>query len=226
MPQPKLTNELIDTVIQRHLERFNKPGVISVRPGVRITKGMLTHDPAIVVSVRKKLKNLPPHEMLPDQVDDIPVDVRPVSPMEALRATDPEAFAQQLIDIPRGNTPTELHTANFPLERNLRGQLISPQVDKAVARVRPRRPGEAAIAVAKGPTYEKLPPDTFKAITDSFKLTCFASPDAGWPTLKPFLAGVKAKLTIGMFEFTAPHIVEAVSMQMKAKTLNLVLDDP
>jgi hypothetical protein len=104
--------------------------------------------------------------------------------------------------------------------------MISPQVDKAVARVRPRRPGEAQVGVAKGPTYEKLPPDTFKAITDKFKVTCFASPDAGWPTLQPFLAGVKTKLTVGMFEFTAPHIVEVVITQMKGKTLNLVLDDP
>src|SRR6516165_4782369 len=145
MPQRKLTDEMIDTVIQRHLERFDKPGVTSVRPGMRITNGILTHEPAIVVSVRKKTKNLPPDEMLPDQVEGIPVDVRPVSPMEALRATDPEAFAQELADTPRGNTPIELQTANFPLERNLKGQLISPQVDKAVARVRPRRPGEAQV---------------------------------------------------------------------------------
>ena len=95
MPQRKLTDEMIDTVIQRHLERFDKPGVTSVRPGMRITNGILTHDPAIVVSVRKT-KNLPPDEMLPEQVQEVPVDVRPVSPMEALRATDPEAFAQQL----------------------------------------------------------------------------------------------------------------------------------
>lgn len=226
MPRRKLSDEMIDTVIQRNLERFDKPGVTSIRPGVRITKGMLTHDPAIVVSVRKKLKNLPADEMLPDQVQDIPVDVRPVSPMEALRATDPEAFAQQLADTPRGNTPIELHTANFPLERNLEGQLISPQVDKAVARVRPRRPGEVPTGVARGPRYEKLPPETVKAISGKFKITCFASPDAGWPTLQPFLAGVKTKLTVGMFEFTAPHIVEAISTQMKGKVLNLVLDDP
>jgi hypothetical protein len=226
MPRRQLTDEMIDTVIQRHLERFDQPGVTSVRPGVRITNGMLTHVPAIVVSVRTKLKNLPSHEMLPDQVEGIPVDVRPVSPMEALRATDPEAFAQQLTDIPRGNTPIELHTANFPLERNVKGQLISPQVDKAVARVRPRRPGEVPSAAATGPTYEKLPPETFNPITDHFKLTSFASPDAGWPTLKSFLAGVNTKLTVGMFEFTAPHIVEAVCTQMKGKALNLVLDDP
>jgi phosphatidylserine/phosphatidylglycerophosphate/cardiolipin synthase-like enzyme len=31
---------------------------------------------------------------------------------------------------------------------------------------------------------------------------------------------------MGMFEFTAPHIVEVVSNRMKGKTLNLVLDDP
>jgi hypothetical protein len=226
MPPRKLTEHQIDAVIQRHIGRFGKPGVTSVRPGVRITKGWLTHDPAIVVSVRKKSRNLPPHEMLPDQVEGIPVDVRPMSPMEALRATDPEAFAQELADTPRGATPVELHTANFPMERNLQGELISPQVDKAVARVRPRRPGEPKPDVAVGPTYQKLPAPTFKAVTDNFKITCFASPDAGWPTLKPFLAGIKDQLTVGMYEFTAPHIVQTVSAQMKDKATNLVLDDP
>jgi hypothetical protein len=71
---------MIDTVIRRHLEQFDKPGLTSVRPGVRITNGMLTHDPAIVISVRKKFKNLTADEMLPDKVEEVPVDVRPCEP--------------------------------------------------------------------------------------------------------------------------------------------------
>jgi hypothetical protein len=215
----------IDEIIRRNLQRFAKPGVTSVRPGRRITKGMLSRQPAIVVSVRKKIRNLPPDEMLPSQVEGVPIDVRPVSPVEALRATDPEAFAQMLTDVPRGNVPIELQTANFPLERNLKGELIPPLVDKAVARVRPRRPGEPRAGLTKA-TYQKLPSDTFKAVIDEFTVTCFASPDAGWPTLEPFLRAVNNSLTVGMFEFTAPHIVQALSEQMAGKTLNLLLDDP
>jgi len=220
------TDSQIDSAIRQHIDRLSKPGVVSVRPGLRISKGKLTTDPAIVVNVRKKMRNLPPEEMLPRQVEGIPIDVRPVSPQEALRASDPEGFAQTLADVPRGNVPVELQTANFPLERNLKGQLIAPQVDKAVARIRPRRPGEPKAGVAKGPTYQKLPPTTFAAITGNFTVTCFASPDAGWPTLRPFLEGVQQKLTVGMYEFTAPHIVDTVSKTMADKTLNLVLDDP
>ena len=29
---------------------------------------------------------------------------------------------------------------------------------------------------------------------------------AGWPTLREFLEGTKAGLTVGMYDFTAPHI--------------------
>jgi hypothetical protein len=40
------------------------------------------------------------------------------------------------------------------------------------------------------------------------------------------LRSVEKTLTIGIYEFTAPHIVSTISAQMAGKTLNLVLDDP
>jgi hypothetical protein len=233
-----LTDAHIDAVIRRNLRRFAKPGVVSVRPGILISKGVITKRPAIVASVRRKLRDLPDTERLPDSVQGIPVDVRPLSPTEALRATDPEGFAQELVHVPRGNVPIELQTPNFAHERNLRGQLIGAKVDKAVSRVRPRRPGEthgAAKAPPKrrpkggaagGGKYQKLPPATFAAVTDQFTVTCFASPDDGWPTLQRFLQTVNERLTVGMYEFTAPYIVDAVSTSLKNKTLSLVLDDP
>lgn len=210
----------IDKVIRRNLKKFAKPGVVSVRPGLRIVQGLLTNQPAIVVNVRRKIANIPVSEKLPTAIGGIAVDVRPLSLMEALRATDPEGFAQELLNIPRGNVPVEMQTPNFARERNLRGELIGPKVDKAVARVRARRPGK----VKRG-GYQKLPPSQLKPVTTA-KVTCFASPDDGWPTLKPFLKSAKKSLTIGMYEFTAPHIVATVSKAMKSRSLNLVLDDP
>ncbi|HSE63579.1 MAG TPA: phospholipase D-like domain-containing protein, partial [Thermoanaerobaculia bacterium] len=39
---------------------------------------------------------------------------------------------------------------------------------------------------------------------------CHAGPDAGWPVLEPFLERVKKSLVVGMYDFTAPHIIDAV----------------
>jgi phosphatidylserine/phosphatidylglycerophosphate/cardiolipin synthase-like enzyme len=215
------TDAAIDRVIRKNLKRFAKPGVVSVRPGLRISNGMLTGEPAIVASVRRKIANILPKEKLPSTVGGLPVDVRALSSTEALRATDPEGFAQELLQVPRGNVPVELHTPNFERERNLKGELIGPKVDKAVARVRPQRPD----GKVKKSVYQKLPASQLKPVAEA-KVTCFASPDAGWPNLEPFLKSVTKKLTVGMYEFTAPHIVSAVTTTMKGKTLNLVLDDP
>lgn len=221
--KPKIppTDAAIDSVIRKNLKRFAKPGVVSVRPGLVISGGMLTNQPAIVASVRRKIANIPAKEKLPSSVGGIPVDVRLLSNTEAMRATDPEGFAQELLRVPIGNVPVELHTPNFARERNLKGELIGPKVDKAVARVRPQRPDGAM----KKSAYQKLPASQLKPVSEA-KVTCFASPDAGWPNLEPFLKSVKQKMTVGMYEFTAPHIVAAVTATMKGKTLNLVLDDP
>lgn len=37
------------------------------------------------------------------------------------------------------------------------------------------------------------------------------SPDAGWPQLKKFLEATKKQLTIGMYDFGAPHIFKAIA---------------
>lgn len=78
-PKRALTDTAIDALIRRNIRRFAKPGVVSVRPGIRIRKGLLTQQAAIVASVRRKLKNLPASETLPSSVGGVPVDVRPTA---------------------------------------------------------------------------------------------------------------------------------------------------
>jgi hypothetical protein len=56
-------------------------------------------------------------------------------------------------------------------------------------------------------------------------ITCHASPDAGWLTLKAFLGQTMSVLTTGMYDFTSAHILQAVKTVLTAKKLNLVLDD-
>jgi hypothetical protein len=224
IPTPKqqtLTPKQIDKIIVRNIKLFQKPGVTSVRPGFKASGGKLTHEPAIVVSVIEKKKTVAPKNLLPTHVGDVKVDVRQVTWCEALRATDPLQFAREMVTVPEGNEPAGMQTATFPLERTPQGKLVAPAVAAALNRVAPVRPQKTS-----GPRYQKLPAATFAAISDNFKITCVASPDDGWPTLKPFLAGVEKTLTVGMYEFTAPHIVQTATASLAGKKLNLVLDDP
>lgn len=63
----------------RHEDRLlAKPGVLSVGVGLRQRGGALTHEVCIVVTVRNKrpITNLPPAEVLPVEIEGIPVDVQ------------------------------------------------------------------------------------------------------------------------------------------------------
>src|SRR5258708_10514302 len=42
------------------------------------------------------------------------------------------------------------------------------------------------------------------------KVTASVSPDHGWPLLKDFLAATKGRLVVGMYDFGATHIRDAI----------------
>ncbi len=44
----------LNAVIDRHLQAFDKPGVLSVRPGFKVTDDWLTSERAIVVTVAQQ----------------------------------------------------------------------------------------------------------------------------------------------------------------------------
>ena len=75
--------------------------------------------------------------------------------------------------------------------------------------------------------YKKRPDLPLIEFNDQMVVTAHASPDAGWPTLQPFLARIKKQLTIGMYEFTAPHIVNACTASIKpnSRHVSLVLQN-
>jgi hypothetical protein len=57
--------------------------------------------------------------------------------------------------------------------------------------------------------YHKRPDLPLNELDEDMEVKAHASPDAGWPNLKQFLSETKKQLTVGMYEFTAPHIVTA-----------------
>jgi hypothetical protein len=89
--------------------------------------------------------------------------------------------------------------------------------------VRVASPWDIAEAQGKLETLEGFPRTTYKPPTafaltpvqEKMTVTCHVSPDAGWPVLREFLQGTKTRLTAGVYNFTAPHIIDGVAGAVK-----------
>jgi hypothetical protein len=88
---------------------------------------------------------------------------------------------------------------------------------------------DAALPVEFGPpktgAYEPLDPPDLPLVDEEMDATICVSPEAGWSPLKEFLAGTEERLTVAMYQFTAPHIFEAIENAVKPadRALELVL---
>jgi hypothetical protein len=73
--------------------------------------------------------------------------------------------------------------------------------------------GEAVIAFGppKSGSYEPPDPPNLPLVEEPMELTICVSPEAGWTELEDFLGGTEKSLTVAMYQFTAPHIFDAVN---------------
>jgi PLD-like domain len=202
----------VDKVISEHLAELAKPGVVSIRPGYQAAGQWLTKKPAIVVTVNQKQDALPPDQRLPETLGGFAVDVRQADQLQQLRAQKPGLF----VNVAAAARP-ELERPVFPFERDGTGKLLAPVAEEVAAARRPTKPQL---------NYQAPAGVTLDAVQDMFTITCHASPDAGWPTLKPFLEGTQSRLTVGMYDFTSAHVLDTVKQSLDNKKLNLVLDHP
>lgn len=193
-------------IIEGNVQRLKEPGVVSVRPGYQTKDGWPTQTPAIVVTVSKTAGQL----SLPEQVDGVPVDVRQARPIEELRFQDP-AHAQSLAQ----------------RRPEFRGGAFASEIDPVAGRVTPPIEPEDEERGGK-PQLPYTPAGVpLQTVTGRFPLICYASPDAGWPTLKDFLAGTQASLTVGLYDFTSKHVLDGVTGSLQnGQALDLTLDHP
>jgi hypothetical protein len=202
----------VNAVIEKDMTAFDKPGVLSVRPGFKVTKDWLTNTKSIVVTVRHKVANPPQGEMLPAEVGGVPVDVRQASPEKALELEDPQKYAAGLRLAPdMGSVP------HFADEQTLAGTHPAAAAS-----------AHAQLAAIAKPelTYAGPPGVTLDPVEAQATITLSASPDSGWPTLRAFLAGTAETLTVGLYDFTSAHVAQAVTGSLAGKKLSLVLDHP
>jgi phospholipase D-like protein len=64
------------------------------------------------------------------------------------------------------------------------------------------------------PTYKKPPNLSLPRMQERMKVRLHVSPEWGWPTLKQFLEATGERLTVGMYDFGAPHIIDTISAVM------------
>jgi phosphatidylserine/phosphatidylglycerophosphate/cardiolipin synthase-like enzyme len=192
----------VEEAIRKHGQEVRQPdGVVSVRPGYRFQDEWITDDPAIVVTVLPE-QQAAVTQSLPRSYDGVPVDVTPATPDEQIQALQAlEAGARAA-------------AAALPEE-----ELALPGWDSGAA-----PPEEEFRAPTRA--YEPPPRADLREVRGAMTLTCHASPDAGWRTLKPFLDGTNERLTVAMYDFTAPHILEAVRADLEKgnRQLRLILD--
>ena len=197
----------IDSVILAHAHEFQRPGVLTVRPGFQSIAGQVTTRPAIVVSVEGRDASRATHA-IPPMIGGYPTDVRPASDDKVQRVRDPKAFVR--------THGSRHHVVEHPYERDAQtGRTLDPV--PAHGSKQPKRklaytaPSGASLAPIKGP----------------MTIVCHASPDAGFTQLKAFLADISRQLTVGLYEFGSKPVLEALLAGMRTQqTLSLVLDWP
>lgn len=206
------TRSDINVIIDRNLARFDKPGVLSVRPGLKVTNDWLTDRPAIVVTVHQKLLSPPRGTKLPTSVGGVPVDVRQASGAKREEILNPAIYSTRF-----RLTPDTGAVPHFLDERTPSG-----------ARPALTASAHAQLASIAKPHLAYTPPAgvSLSPVEEEITIHVSASPDAGWPSLKSFLAATTKSLTVGLYDFTAHHIEEEVAQALNGKKLRLVLDHP
>jgi hypothetical protein len=215
-PAQQIDRAAIDRVIRRNLSRLRKPGVLTVRPGYEFRGGRLTGRPAIVVTVLRKRGRVPASQQLPEEIEGIPVDVRPSTAMQRLRARAPAKHAL----LARFGPQKDREPA-WPHERRVSdGTLVSS--------VRaPRHPAWNAMAKKPQLPYTPAPAPLAKTSRPMTILAC-ASPDAGFTVLAKFLEATTKNLTVGLYDFTSGDILRTLLGVIDTRRLpyTMVLDHP
>lgn len=152
------------------------PNVISVRAGFKFVEGMITSLPAVVVAVDRKRDDLPPYAVIPAVLPD--------------------------------GTPTDVAIAD-PLDRLRRADGaeasgVLPGLGLLIEQV--QADGETMLEAVRPITYRPPAGATLAPVSGAMTVVCHVSPDAGWKVLRPFLAATRTSITLGMYDFTAPHI--------------------
>ena len=122
-----------------------------------------------------------------------------------------------------------VHVADASVEEQLAAPPAGPVAfapgGKPGSRFESLLSGEPPLEFAppKTGTYQPLEPSRLLLVNEPMKVTICVSPEAGWGELETFLGGTQERLTVAMYQFTAPHIFAAVQKAVTPAGRNLTL---
>lgn len=139
-----------------------------------------------------------------------------------------------VVTVKRKRPPAELAAAGVTeLPSTFMGypvEIMGPTVEELLRQnVGPQRTEAMmeATVTAEEILYRPPPDLSLDPVTGTMRVIAHVSPDAGWATLKPFIAGARRRLVGAMYEFTAEHVREALTAAAKRQgfdKLTLALD--
>ncbi len=191
--------------IKRNLKKFDKPGVLFVRPGFCVEKGWPTKEEAIVAVTSAKAKKV----RLPAKIDGTAVEIRTASDLEQFSHDHPAEFSQV------ADHRAELRGSALP-EFSPSAESLHPKISANVSTARQKKAplDYSSASVPLSPVKGKIP------------MICHVSPDAGWPTLENFISGARTQLKVSMYDFTSAHVLQLFKTKLSGAKLQLTLDDP
>lgn len=189
--KPKAAKNDKFLLIAKAVEKFKKnfsDNILTARIGYAFVNGKITSDLAIVAVVRNKLGegSLSSNEILPKEFSGLPVNVVQASPTDILKYELAKTKPALLAHLPEKST--------FLLESFTDEYSESLEAEEA------------------GKTYNYVPPKNVKLeeVIMPMTIQCHVSPEGGWKTLGPFLSDVQEHAQIAIYDFSAPHVSEAL----------------
>src|SRR5262249_10120646 len=147
-------------------------------------------------------------EALPERLEGVVVDVAAATPLEQWQFHQARAAA-----VAGGGASPAAPPAGPAAHRNRR-----PRWGGAPAQICPPPRAAPALEAARPDTlelvrtskYERPPGLRLDEVTAPMSVLCHCSPDAGWTNLSKFFQGVSERLTVAMYDFTAPHVLNGL----------------
>ena len=150
-------------------ELMRKANVVGVGIGFRRRKGQLTDEPSIVVSVTRKLPGsvVDPEDMIPRELEGVPVDVQAVGKLQAFAGRlGEERGAMNTQQLAQAKQIKEGHTVDLLKKRNVLGVGLGYKISEG------DNTGELSLVVSvarKVPTSALTPQDLVPQTVDGIK---------------------------------------------------------
>jgi hypothetical protein len=175
------------------------PGLASAIESARANRDTLLRIPH-VIAVRGGFK------FVGGRITPVPAVVVAVD-----RKLDDLPASERVPDVLPDGMPTDVTVAD-PLERAAAGgtEFAAEGPPLLIDQLQVEAQESGVLEAVPVITYEPPPGASLDPVTGPMVVTCHVSPDAGWSVLRDFLEQTEREVTLGMYDFTAPHIYRTV----------------